>query len=103
MNDIHFKIQFDCKHEGGHYFKVKYNWINTVSPTEFGAVDEETTHMKDWNLVQIEGEEKVDEVVEEAVADKKVDPKAKKGAPAKGATQAKVGGALEEITDNRPR
>jgi hypothetical protein len=49
--------------------------------------------LKDWNLIQIEGEEPAEAVVE--------DPKAKGKAPpakAKGVTSA-----LEEITDNRPR
>ena len=50
--------------------------------------------MKDWNLIQIEGEEPVTEVVE--------DPKAK-GGKAPPAKEKKGGAALEEITDNRPR
>ena len=51
--------------------------------------------MKDWTLIQIEGEEPVDQAAAE-------DPKAKGKPPPKG----KGGGdksALEEITDNRPR
>jgi hypothetical protein len=52
--------------------------------------------MRDWTVLQIEGEEKTQDEVE-------VDPKAKaKAPPAKGAPKA-AGGALEEITDNRPR
>lgn len=51
--------------------------------------------MKEWTLVQIEGEDAVEQVAE--------DPKAKggKAAPPKGKGGAAA--ALEEITDNRPR
>jgi len=27
MNDVCFKFTLDAKHEGGHYFKVKYDWF----------------------------------------------------------------------------
>jgi len=26
-SDVNFKITFDAKHEGGHYVKIKYDWI----------------------------------------------------------------------------
>jgi hypothetical protein len=32
-NDVNFKIQFDVKHEGGHYFKVKYDWFTPGPPS----------------------------------------------------------------------
>ena len=55
MNDFHFKIHFDAKHEGGHYFKVKYNWINKVegsNPVEYeSTIEEDLGFLKDWNLV----------------------------------------------------
>lgn len=52
--------------------------------------------MKDWHLLQIEGQEPV--LAEAEV----VDPKAKgKAAPKK--PDPKKGAALEEITDHRPR
>ena len=56
--------------------------------------------LKDWNLVQIEGEEAV--AVEEEKAEAKGDGKKP---PAKKPADAKKGpaGKLEEITDNRPR
>ena len=58
----------------------------------------DTGFLKDWNLIQIEGEEPVEQVQD-------ADPKAagKKAAPPKGAPPPKAGGALEAITDNRPR
>ena len=52
--------------------------------------------LKDWTLVQIEGEEPVEVSAEEPVKGGK-----KGAAPAKGAPKAAA--ALEEITDNRPR
>ena len=52
--------------------------------------------MKDWSLIQIEGEEPVEQSAEEPVKG------GKKAPPAKGGVKAS-GVALEEITDNRPR
>ena len=72
--------------------KVKYNWFN-VTADNIEEVEMDTGHMKDWTLIQIEGEEP-----EESKDD---DPKAKGKAPAKGKPGA--GSAMEEITDNRPR
>ena len=97
---MNFKITLDCKHEGGHYFKVKFDWFDAKPPTTDGVaqvvdtVNTDTGFLKDWNLIQIEGEEPVEAAVE--------DPKAKgKAPPAKGKGADK--GALEDITDNRPR
>ena len=82
--------------------KLKFNWINVGPPaTEEAPVQQidneeiDTGYLKEWTLVQIEGEEAVEQVAE-------VDTKAAKGKapPAKAAGKA---GALEEITDNRPR
>jgi len=61
----------------------------------------DTGFLRDWNLIQIEGEEPVQQE-----ADQPVDNKGKQAAPAKKAAPPKQGapkGALEEITDNRPR
>jgi hypothetical protein len=27
MNDVNFTVKFDCKHEAGHYMKVKFDWV----------------------------------------------------------------------------
>ena len=89
----------DAKHEGGHSFKVKYDWfVPGAAPADGGKEqidinENDTGFLKDWNLIQIEGEEPVEAVVEDPKA------KGKKDAPAKG----KGGTGLEEITDNRPR
>lgn len=53
--------------------------------------------MKDWTLVQIEGETPTVAVVEEVK-----DPKKKAPPPSKDVKKAQAG-QLEEITDNRPR
>jgi hypothetical protein len=103
-NDCTFKLHLEAKHEGGHYFKVKFDWFEPnpafkpeteaeIPPLQMAETD--TGFFKEWNLVQIEGEEPAP--VEEVV----VDPKAKKKPPAK--PDPKKGGQLEEITDNRPR
>jgi hypothetical protein len=59
----------NCKHEGGHYFKVKFNWFNHATVTEdkkeFDSLEIDTGFLKDWTLIQIEGEEPVPEVQEE--------------------------------------
>ena len=83
---------------------MKYNWINKVegsNPVEYeSTIEEDMGYLKDWNLVQIEGEEQVK--VEEA-ADPK-DAKNMKKAPTKDLKAAPGKAAvLEEITDNRPR
>ena len=62
-------MTFDAKHEGGHYFKVKYDWFNAQAATADGQIIETTQNdsgfLKDWTLVQIEGEEPVEAVVED--------------------------------------
>jgi hypothetical protein len=82
--------------------KLKFDWINIGAPaTEEAPVQQidreqiDTGFLKEWTLIQIEGEEAVEQVAD-------ADPKAAKGKapPAKAAAKA---GALEEITDNRPR
>ena len=96
-NECQFRVQFDAKHEGGHYFKLKFDWLQpTQDRIDLQLFD--TGFFRDWTLVQIEGEEPKPPEVEAPV----------KGAPAKKPPAAakpdpKKGGALEEITDNRPR
>ncbi len=92
----------EAKHEGGHYLKVKYEWLALNGEAiELQKLD--SGFFRDWNLIQIEGEEP--KPAEPVAA---VDPKAaaKKPAAAPGKPDPKKGGApgaLEEITDNRPR
>lgn len=55
--------------------------------------------MRDWTLLQIEGEKPIEiQAVDDSKAVKGKPPPAKGAPPTKAA-----GGALEEITDNRPR
>ena len=105
MNTCDFWIEMEVKQEAGHYLKVKYNWI-TVDPAtgEASWPQLDTGFLKEWTLVQIEGEEPIAEQSQETIP-----PPGGKGAPAKAAPKkpdpkkgAKMG-ALEEITDNRPR
>lgn len=100
ISECMFKIAMELMHEGGHYMKIKYNWIQVQNDAiDFPVTD--TGFLKDWNLIQIEGEEPIQQE-----ADQQVDNKGKQAAPSKKAPPPKQGapkGALEEITDNRPR
>ena len=96
-----FKIVMEAKHEGGHYLKIKYDWLaNDPNDATLQKID--SGFFRDWTVLQIEGEEP--KPAEPVAA---VDPKAaaakKAPAPAGKADPKKAGGALEEITDNRPR
>ena len=97
-NTCDFKILMEVNHEAGHYLKVKYDWINVAQGAEakeitFPEID--TGYFRDWNLVQIEGEE--------PVSHEELDPKAKAAAAKKAPPAAKNQSKLEDITDNRPR
>jgi len=91
----------ETQHEAGHYLKVKYDWISVTNSAEgpeitFPVID--TGFFRDWNLVQIEGEE--------PVAQEEVDPKAKAGAAGKkpaAAPKQGVASKLEDISDSRAR
>ena len=105
LNEINLKLTVDTKHEGGHYYKVKYDWFHIGSTSSDGLrqqIDKtvlESGFMKDWSLIQIEGEEPVEQ---QPVEDAKVITKGKAPA-AKGAAAKVATGVLEEINDNRPR
>ena len=87
----------DVKHEAGHYHKIKYSWIAVGADGEVTFPITDAGMLKDWNLIQIEGEEPV------AVEEEKDKADAKKPAAKKGADPKKPAAKLEEITDNRPR
>ena len=90
----------EAKQEGGHYFKVKYEWISIQGPDQIDFQKIDSGFFRDWQLIKIEGEEPkpVEEVPVKGAP-------AKKPAPGGGGAKPdpKKGGALEEITDNRPR
>lgn len=82
----------DLKHEGGHNLKIKYEWLQ-LQNEDFEMTEIDTGMLKEWTLLQIEGEEPVKEEV--------IDPRAspmKKVAP-----KTSVKNVVEEIIDNRPR
>ncbi len=61
-NTCEFKILMEVSHEAGHYLKVKYDWINVVQNGETKEVtfpEIDTGYFRDWNLIQIEGEDPV--------------------------------------------
>ena len=70
----------DVMHEAGHYVKIKYDWISVANTADGATVtfpQTDTGYMKDWTLVQIEGEERVPT---ENEADPKASAKAVGGA-----------------------
>lgn len=90
----------EVQHEAGHYLKIKYDWISVATQGDSKEVtfpEIDTGFFRDWNLVQIEGEE--------PVVQEEVDPKAKAATGKKAAADPKkaAGSKMEEITDNRPR
>ena len=103
MCDI--KIDVEMKHEGGHYLKLKFNWISVDPATNeisFPVID--TGYLRDWTLIQIEGEEPMpdDTTIDQYVSQSKGSKALAKKASAALGKGAKVVG-LEEITDDRPR
>ncbi len=107
LNDVNFTITFDAKHEGGHYIKVKYSWFTVGpiptdgSPTKVETTEVDAGFLKDWNLIQIEGEEPAEALGEDAKAS--AAQKGKAPPPKGGAKGAPPSSTLEEISDNRPR
>ena len=90
-NECNFKVNMEIKQEAGHYLRIKYDWWNT----EAEDFEIDTGFFKDWNLIQVEGEERIS-----PLSMTKNKSEVKKAQPAKGAP-AKV--SYEEISDNRPR
>ncbi len=86
------------KQEAGHYFKLRFDWISAQGD-QIDFPKHETGFFRDWTLIKIEGEEP--KPVEPEMPQKGGAAAGKKPPPAK--PDPKKGGALEEITDNRPR
>ena len=64
-NTCDFKIDLEVVQEGGHYLKIKFNWISVDPATKeisFPQID--TGYLRDWKLIKIEGEEPVPEETE---------------------------------------
>ena len=91
-NECKFLVNFELKHEGGHNLKVKYDWFRPEpgSADKLAFYEVDSGFLKEWTLIQIEGEDP--QPVEVVV----LDPKAKAKAPPKKAV-------VEEVIDNRPR
>lgn len=52
MNTCDIRLDFEMKHEGGHYLKVKFNWIAVDAATkEITFPVEDTGFLRDWTLV----------------------------------------------------
>lgn len=55
-NEVNFVIEIELKHEAGHHLKIQYDWI-AVNNDDFEFKDFETATLKEWTLLQIEGED----------------------------------------------
>ena len=88
-----FCIDIELKHEAGHNFRLKYEWLHQEAAAEYEMREHETVAFKEWQLLQIEGDSPVpdEEPAVEAVA-------AKGKKPAKPSNKKE-----EEIVDDRPR
>ena len=105
-NQCNFKVNMEVKQEAGHYHRIKYDWWEAKADGSLSTIEIDTGFFKDWNLIQVEGEQPISQLTMNDEDDKKgpakgrqskggVQKQASKGAPSKV--------ALEEITDNRPR
>ena len=65
-NEVNFTLCFELKQEAGHNLKLKYEWPQP-NAEDYDLKECETAAFRDWNLLQIEGEEPVP--VEEPVAE----------------------------------
>ena len=60
VNTCDIQLDFEIKHEGGHYLKLKFNWISVDPDTnEISFPEVDTGFLRDWTLLQIEGEEPI--------------------------------------------
>ena len=87
FNTCSFKVKLEAFHEGGHYIKVKFDWISLDNENKATFPVHDAGYFKEWTTVQIEGEERIE--VQQSQEDlqptgKKGAPPAKKAAPAKG-------------------
>lgn len=90
-NDVIFNLDFELKHEKGHFIKLKYNWLNAAT-LEMEEI--ETDYLKDWEVTHREGEEEEQEEEDPKDAKKKDDKKK----PAKDNKKT----TMEEIDDPVP-
>ena len=56
LNEVEFKLTLDCKHEGGHYFKVKCDWFHAGPAPADGPqqIDKQVVDagfLKEWTLI----------------------------------------------------
>lgn len=87
------------KQEAGHNLRFKYEWFYpTADETNPGKIkidwrEEDCGQLKEWTLIQVEGEEPA-----------AVEPTPEANAPpAKGKAKAQPKKQVEEVIDNRPR
>lgn len=91
MNDVVLTLQLELKHEAAHNYRVLYDWLTPMEGAgdNFEVQTRESPLLREWHLVQIEGEDPMPDASEVTEIKK----------PAKGAKKP----MQEEITDERPR
>ena len=50
-NECNFKVSFEVKHEGGHYVRVKYDWMQVGQDGSVSQMDLDSGFFKEWNLI----------------------------------------------------
>jgi hypothetical protein len=107
INECNFKLSMEIKQEQGHYHRIKYDWWDAKVDGEISTIEIDTGFFKDWNLLQVEGDEPISQLTMQDEDEKKGPSKGRqskdamsKKATGKGAPKA---AQHEEITDPRPR
>ena len=102
VNTCNFKVELEVKHEMGHYCRIKFDWIDVHATTkEITFPDIDTGFLKEWTLLQIEGEDPIEVESQEALPLGKSPSKAPPKRPELRKPTGKPA-ALEEITEQRP-
>jgi hypothetical protein len=51
VNDVFFKVSMEALHEAGHYYRVRYDWMNVAPDGTVSTIDLDTGFFKEWNLL----------------------------------------------------
>ena len=106
MNACNFKVNMELMQEAGHYHRIKYDWWDAQADGSISTIEIDTGFFKDWNLIQVEGEERVSQLpmnedeVKKVLGKGLLKKESLKKQPAKGAGSKVL---YEEISDNRAR
>lgn len=90
-NDCTFKLNLEVKHEGGHNYRIKYDWFQ-ANGEDLAFFEVDAGLLSSWQLLQIEGE--LPETIPDQTVVTKPGDKNNKDLKKKD---------VEQVTDNRPR